>query len=75
MDGERLAVSLGRPGEVDVIARTAIGTLSDPATPLIGDFRRDWRRWNAVERICATLLSTIWIVGVTTAILADAHLL
>jgi hypothetical protein len=41
----------------------------------VRDFRRDWRRWSAVERVCATLLSAIWIVGVTTVILADAHLL
>jgi hypothetical protein len=37
------------------------------------DFRRDWRRWSAMERIFALALSGLWALGVTAAILADAH--
>jgi hypothetical protein len=39
------------------------------------DFRRDWRRWSAMERTCAVALSGLWALGVTVAIAADAHLL
>jgi hypothetical protein len=39
----------------------------------IRDLRRDWRRWSVLERVCATLLAGLWVVGVTTAILADAQ--
>jgi hypothetical protein len=71
MDAERVAVQVGRPGEVDVTADT---TTETRAQHPICDFRRDWRRWSAVERICATLIGSLWVVGVATAILADAHL-
>jgi hypothetical protein len=40
----------------------------------IRDFRRDWRRWSAMERISAVALSGLWALGITAAILADARL-
>lgn len=41
----------------------------------VGDLCRDWRRWSATERVCAMVFGVLWATGVTTAILADAHLL
>ena len=75
MDAEKLAVQIECPGEVGMIGYVRIPTRAEPSITAIRDFRRDWRRWSGVERVCATLLGGLWIVGVTTAILADAHLL
>ena len=46
-----------------------------PASTDIEDFRRDWRRWSVVERVCATLLAGLCAASTTTAMLFDAHLL
>jgi hypothetical protein len=75
MDTERLAVQVGRPGEVDVIGRVAMPDRQRHvlAMTAIGDFRRDWRRWSAIERISAVALSGLWALGVTAAVLADAR--
>ena len=59
-----------------MIGRTAMPTARGAASPTaIRDFRRDWRRWSAVERVCVAALGGLWALGVTVAILADAHLL
>lgn len=77
MDAERLAVQVGQTGEDDVIGYPAmpnravrISTMSTAR-----DFRRDWRRWSSTERVCAVVLGGLWAVGLTAAMLLDAHLL
>jgi len=38
------------------------------------DFKRDWRRWGAIERICAAALAGLCAAGFTTTVLVHAHL-
>jgi hypothetical protein len=76
MDSAALAVPVGVSRKVDVngAAVTMIALRHPPMTP-IEDFRRDWRRWSAAERMFAASLSGLWASSVTTAILGYAHLL
>jgi hypothetical protein len=46
-----------------------------PAMTMIGDLRRDWRRWSLVERACAAALTGLWAWGITTVMLVQAYLL
>jgi len=46
-----------------------------PASTDIEDFCRDWRRWSAVERVCATILAGLCAASTTTVMLFVAHLL
>lgn len=41
---------------------------------LIHDLRRDWQRWSAPERVCATALGGLIAVGVATAFMVNIHL-
>jgi hypothetical protein len=45
------------------------------AMSAVRNFQRDWQRWSAAERIFASVLSGLWVLGVTAAVLADVHLL
>lgn len=38
------------------------------------DLRRDWRRWNLVERIGAALLGALAALSVAATIFVGAHL-
>ena len=77
MGADRLAVQIGQTGEDDVIGYGAmpnravrIRTISTTR-----DFRRDWQRWSSTERVCALVLGGLWAVGLTAAMLLNAHLL
>jgi len=76
MDAPRLAMQVGRPGEVDVIggAEPASHAARIPTMMVLRDFRRDWRRWGAAERVCAAALGGLWAAGLTAAILGGVHL-
>ena len=36
---------------------------------LYGDFRRDWRRWTQAERLTASLIATVSLVGTAVLLL------
>lgn len=76
MDAEGLALQVRSGGEVDVRNNRAARPKARPAPPAataIRDLRRDWRRWNAAERLCALAFCGLWGAGVITAALADGH--
>lgn len=75
MDAERLAVQVGQAGEDDVIGYPAMPNRAVRISTTTQDFRRDWRRWSSTERVCALVLGGLWAVGLTAAMLIDAHLL
>jgi hypothetical protein len=37
------------------------------------DFRRDWRRWSAVERLVAAALLALVLIGAPTALALGTH--
>lgn len=69
MDAEGLAMQVraARAGDV---------TLAPAPMPrsLIHDLRRDWQRWSAPERVCATALGGLIAVGLATAFMVNIHL-
>jgi hypothetical protein len=36
---------------------------------MIHDFRRDWRRWTPAERVSASVIVAILLIGIPTTIL------
>lgn len=75
MDAEGLALQIRFGGEVDVSDGAAGRTARRAPLVLMAvrDLRRDWRRWSAVERLCAIAFCALWGAGAMTAALADAH--
>jgi hypothetical protein len=39
---------------------------------VIHDFRRDWRRWTLAERVLASVIVSILLIGISVTILMTA---